>query len=321
MEKRIISDYSGLEGSLQFGEGLKQGGKTMGGPPADFKPPMADISWVKRKYLDVVYAEESLNQRMDIYLPEEGEGPFPVLFHIHGGGFAIGDKRDDHMDTYLKFLKKGIAVGSIEYRLSGEAIFPAAVLDCREAIRFARKHAGEYQLDPSHIGVIGGSAGGNLSAILGMNIPNGKFPGEEGKEFSGDCNVNVAVDQFGPISFQVMDEQAIENKVSFADHNEPTSAESSYMGGALPELDEEYVAKASPITYINPNMSPLLVQHGQMDRLVPYQQSEMFVDAVRKKLPDAVIEFTTLPTADHEDKQFGAEENMELLWEFIRKYL
>lgn len=317
MEKRIISDYNELEGSLQFGEGLKPGKKPMGGPPVDFKPPMADISWVKRKYLDVIYAEESPNQRLDIYLPEEGEGPFPVMFHIHGGGFAIGDKRDDHMDTYLKFLKKGIAVGSIEYRLSGEAIFPAAVLDCREAIRFVREHAEEYQLDPSHIGVIGGSAGGNLSAILGMNIPNGEFPGEEGRTFTGDCHVNVAIDQFGPISFQVMDVQAKENKVSFADHNEPTSAESSYMGGALPRLDKAYVAKASPITYINPSMAPLLVQHGQMDRLVPYQQSEMLVNAVREKLPGAVIEFTTLPTADHEDKQYGSEENISRCLSFV----
>lgn len=285
------------------------------------KLPMADIGWVKRKYLDVVYAGESPNQRMDIYLPEEGDGPFPVMFHIHGGGFAIGDKRDDHMDTYLRFLKKGIAVGSIEYRLSGEAIFPAAVLDCREAIRFARAHAEEYRLDGAHIGVIGGSAGGNLSAILGMNLPNGAFPGEENREFTGDCHVNVAIDQFGPVAFDVMDEQAKSNQVSFVNHNEPDSAESSYLGGALPTLERAYVAQASPITYINPNMAPLLVQHGQADRLVPCQQSEMLVAAIREKQPEAVVEFTTLPTADHEDKQFGSEENMELLWNFIRRYL
>lgn len=102
--------------------------------------------------------------------------------------------------------------------------------------------------------------------------------------------MNVAIDQFGPISFLVMDEQAKENK-------------------------------AGPITYINENMAPLLVQHGMADRLVPYQQSEMFVKAVREKLPDAVVEFTSFPTADHEDKQYGTEENIELLWKFIRKYL
>lgn len=288
----------------------------------NFEPSMADISWISRKYLDVVYAEESPSQRMDIYLPEDGDGPFPVMFHIHGGGFAVGDKRDDHMNTYLWFLRKGIAVGSIEYRLSREAVFPAAVLDCRAAIRFIRKHAGEYQLNPSRIGVIGGSAGGNLSAILGMNIPNGAFPGEEGRVLTGSCHVKVAIDQFGPVAFQVMDEQAQENGISFlADHSKAASPESKYMGGALSGLDEAYVAKANPITYINPAMAPMLVQHGRMDRMVPYQQSELLVNAIREKAPGAVVEFTTLPTADHDDPQYGSDENMELLWQFISKYL
>lgn len=320
-EKESISDYGKLKGSLQFEKPGRDREKGAGGPPVDFRPPMADIRWVKRKYLDVAYASESPKQCMDIYLPEEGDGPFPVLFHIHGGGFAIGDKRDDHMDTYLKFLKKGIAVGSIEYRLSGEAIFPAAVLDCREAIRFARTHAADYQLDPEHFGVIGGSAGGNLSAILGMNIPNGEFPGEKGKVFDQNCHVNVAVDQFGPIDFKVMDDQTRGNKISFADHDLPTSAESSYLGGPIQKLEDGYVAKANPITYINPDMAPLLVQHGMMDRLVPYQQSELLVRAVREKQPEAVVEFTTLPTADHEDIQYTTEENLELIWQFVRKYL
>lgn len=287
----------------------------------DFKPPMADIGWVKRKYLDIVYAEESPNQRLDIYLPEDGEEAFPVMFHIHGGGFAIGDKRDDHMDTYLKLLKKGIAVGSIEYRLSGEAIFPAAVLDCRAAIRFVRERAGEYQLDPHHIGVIGGSAGGNLSAMLGMNVPNGEFPGEEGRAFRADCHVNVAVDQFGPVAFEVMDAQARENGVSLANHNEPSSPESRYLGGTLSDLEEAYVAEASPITYISPSMAPLLVQHGVVDRLVPYQQSVLFVSKIKEKNPSAVVEFTTLQAAGHDDLQFGTDENLELIWEFISKYL
>ena len=326
MAKEVIDDYGKLQGSLQFGDTASEnadgkGGPGAGGPPAGFKAPMADISWVKRKYLDVPYDTESKNQTLDIFLPEEGDGPFPVLFHIHGGGFGLGDKRDDHMDTYLKLLKKGIAIGSIEYRLSGEAKFPAAVLDCRMAIRFIKEHGAEYELDTEHIGVIGGSAGGNLSAILGMNIPNGEFMGEEGKTYTQDCYVKVAVDQFGPIDFAVMDEMARENGVSFVDHDQPSSAESSYMGGPLQELDPEYLAKANPITYISDRMAPMLVQHGCVDRLVPYKQSVILVDAIREKVGEDRVEFTTLPTADHEDKQYGTDENLDLVWNFVKKYL
>ncbi|MCD8018246.1 MAG: alpha/beta hydrolase [Clostridiales bacterium] len=305
-----VLDYDALEGSLKFD-----------GPPTDMEVKMADISWVKRKKLDVVYAEESPNQRLDLYYPEEGEGPFAVLLHIHGGGFGLGDKRDDHMDTYLKFLKKGIVVGSIEYRLSGEALFPAAVLDCREAVRFLRRNAADYELDPDHIGVIGGSAGGNLSAILGMNIPNGEFYGEEGKTFEGSCEVNVAVDQFGPTDFAVMDDMARENGVSFVDHDLATSAESSYMGAPLQEVDPELLAKGNPITYINPKMSPILVQHGLKDRLVPYQQSIILVDAIKEQIGEDRVELTILPEADHEDALYGTDENLKIVWEFVEKYL
>lgn len=221
-----MDDYANLGGSLSFANDGKAGDL----PPIEMK--MADISWIKNKKLDVPYAKESPNQIMDIYYPQEGEGPFAILLHIHGGGFGMWDKRDDHMDIYLKFLEKGIAVGSIEYRLSGEAIFPAAVLDCREAVRFLRKNAEEYNVLPDKIAVIGGSAGGNLSAMLGMNIPNGEFAGEEGKTFDTECNVLFAIDQFGPIDFRNMDAQARANGVSFADHDEVVSAESSYMGGS-----------------------------------------------------------------------------------------
>lgn len=301
------------DGSLQFG--------APGGSTAGFAPKMADISHIKRKVLDVAYDTVSPAQKLDLYFPETGDGPFPLVLHIHGGGFGMGDKRDDHMDTYLKLLDYGLAVGSIEYRLSGEAIFPAAVLDCRQAVRFVRRHAADYSIDPERIGVLGGSAGGNLAAMLGMNIPDGAFPGEEGKTFDGSCAVRFAVDQFGPIDFRHMDDQARANGVSFADHDETSSAESSYMGGALPTLPDEWLAKANPTTYINEGMAPLLVQHGCLDRLVPFAQSVNFVHAICRKLGYGRVDFVPLPTADHEDKQYGEDWNLRYLAQWIEAHL
>lgn len=302
-------DFANLDSSLQFDA------------PAGFTIKLADISWVKRKFLDVPYASQSPNQRLDLYLPEEGEGPFPLVVHIHGGGFGMGDKRDDHMDTYLQGLKHGYAIASVEYRLSGEAIFPAAVLDCREAIRFLRRNAARYSVDPERICALGGSAGGNLSAILGMNIPNGQFPGEEGQRFDGSCAVQACVDQFGPIDFRHMDEQARANGVSFADHDEARSAESSYMGGPLPELSDEWLAKANPTTYIDEAMAPMLVEHGCMDKLVPFAQSVNFVNAIYQKLGPGRVEFFPLPHADHEDKEYSSEWNMKVLWGWLDRHL
>ncbi|MCD7754667.1 MAG: alpha/beta hydrolase fold domain-containing protein [Clostridiales bacterium] len=312
-----VEDYADLDGSLRF-DAPADGA---GGPPAGFQVKMADISWVKRKYLDIPYADQSPAQRLDLYLPEEGEGPFPLVVHLHGGGFGMGDKRDDHMDTYLQGLSHGYAIASVEYRLSSEAIFPAAVLDCREAFRFLRKHAAEYSIDPDRICALGGSAGGNLSAIMGMNIPNGQFPGEEEMTFDTDCTVQACIDQFGPMDFRTMDDQARANGVSFVDHDTPQSAESSYMGGALPTLSDEWLAKANPATYINEKMAPMLVEHGCVDKLVPFMQSVNFVNAIYQKLGQGRVEFVPLPNADHEDKEYSSEWNMNVLWTWLDKTL
>lgn len=111
-EKNPFGDKPPM-GRPPFGDKPPMGMPPMGGPhdgfgpPPGWMPPMADISWVKRKFLDVPYGTESKQQCFDIYLPDEGDGPFPLFVHIHGGGFAFGDKRDDHMDAYLLGIKRG----------------------------------------------------------------------------------------------------------------------------------------------------------------------------------------------------------------------
>lgn len=289
-------------------------------PPTGFQPPMADISWVKRKYLDIPYDTQSPHQCLDLYLPEEGDGPFPLLIHIHGGGFAFGDKRDDHMDAYLKALHRGMAAASLEYRLSGEAVFPAAVLDCRQAVRFLISHADEYKIDTNRIAVIGGSAGGNLAAMLGMNIPNGQFPGEEEKSFSCQPRVQLTIDQFGPMNFASMTEQARANGVSRVPPPDKMP-ESKYLGMPLTEADPEWVAAANPVTYASRNMTSILVQHGTMDRLVPYEQSVEFVQTLREKGLGEKVTFLPLEGADHEDKRFFQEENMDRVFGYIARNL
>lgn len=292
-----------------------------GKPPMDGIPPLVDVSFVKRKFLDVYYGKESKAQVLDIYLPDEGDGPFPLLIHIHGGGFAMGDKRDGHVKKLLDAIKKGYAFASIEYRLSSEALFPAAVLDVRECIRFLKKNSSKFHIDPTRIGTIGGSAGGNLSAFLAMNIPNNEFIGEKDKVFDETPTIKMAIDWFGPTNFKIMDEQALKNGISFTDHNESYSAESCYMGKPLNEVDEEWIEKANPISYISNNMCPLLIEHGTHDKLVPFGQSIILNDAIVKKIGYGHVFFQPLENADHEDKAFESDENMDLVWEFIKEKL
>ena len=288
----------------------------MGPPPEGFKPPIADLSGVRRMELDIPYAGDSPAQRLDMFWPETGEGPFTTLVYVHGGGFALGDKRDSHLNGYLPCLARGFALAAVEYRLSGEAAFPAAVLDCRSAVRFLIANAARLRVDPERLCAIGGSAGGNLAAMLGMNIP--VFPGE-GDVRGPQPVVQAAVDQFGPMDFRAMDAQARANGVSFDDHDGPDSPESKYLGAPVQQADN--AAQADPLTYAGPAMCPMLVQHGTADRLVPFAQSEAFVEGLRAKGLGERVTFTPLPGADHEGPAFFAPENTALVLDFIEAQL
>ena len=287
-----------------------------------FEPPMADISWVRRKFLDIPYGEGKA-QVLDIYLPDEGDGPFPLVLHIHGGGFAFGDKRDDHMNAYLPGIREGFAVASVEYRLSGEAKFPAAVLDCREAVRFLKENAGEYRIDPKRIGVIGGSAGGNLAAMLAMNIPNGDFYQEDaGAVRKEQPSVKAAISQFGPMHFSTMRRQAEENGLSEVSPDPEKMPEAAYLGVPIDLEHEGQIQKANPAAYASAYMCPILVQHGTKDHLVPFAQSEEFVNAVRSKITDpAKVTYTPIQGADHEDARFFSEPNMSFVWDYLKQHL
>lgn len=154
--------------------------------------------------------------------------------------------------------------------------------------------------------------------MLGMNAPNGQFLGEEGRtDLQTQPTVALAIDQFGPMNFATMDVQAKENGFSLANHGEAMSPESKYIGCALPEAEAGLIAQANPATYISPAMTKILVQHGTHDRLVPYAQSVEFVGEIEKKMGEDRVTFVPLDGADHEDKRFFAEKNMDLVFAFI----
>ncbi len=299
--------------------------KSQYSPPMKERTPdpgadVAETNKADKQDLDIRYGVVSDAQKMDLYLPKAEGRPFPVLMYIHGGGFMMGDKRDHHLTPYLKALDYGIAVASIEYRLSGEAKFPAAVLDCRAALAYLGDHETEYGIDTGRIAAIGGSAGGNLAMMLGMNIPAGQFTGEN----DGNAKlpaVRVVVDQFGPMNFLTMDTQANANGVSFVEHDREDSPESRYIGAPIQTVEKENVQAANPLTYAGSAMCPVLVQHGTRDRLVPYEQSVEFVTELCQRAPQKEIKFMPIEGADHDDPLFFTEENMKLVLDFIRDHL
>jgi acetyl esterase/lipase len=210
-------------------------------------------------------------QRLDLYLPADARKP-PLIIMIHGGAFKSGSKDGQNP---VPFLTQGYAVAALNYRLSGHAIFPAQIEDCKAAVRWLRAHAGEYGYDPDRFGAWGGSAGGHLVTMLGTTGSTTKF--DVGENLSVSSRVQAVADNFGPTDFLQMDAHRLPSGMV---HNAPDSPESELIGGNLQDNPEK-ARNANPITYLTRDCQPFLVIHGDSDPLVPHNQSELLVAALQ----------------------------------------
>jgi acetyl esterase/lipase len=288
--------------------------------PGAFVMLPADVSHIRRKWLDVPYATVSPAQKLDVFLPAVGEGPFPVVVHLHGGAFAMGDKRDAHLQAWLTGVQRGYAVVSVNYRLSGEAIFPAGIQDVKAAIRWLRANAAAYHLDGDRIAACGGSSGGNYAAMICLSADVPELEDRSLGNPDTPCHVQAGVDLFGPMDFLRMDDQLLAAGLGPADHQRPDSPESRYLGAPIASVPD-LVRRANPITYIHPDMPPILIQHGRMDHLVPVGQSIMFAEALNRGVGRERFEFDILETADHADPLFETPANLARIFAFLDKHL
>jgi acetyl esterase/lipase len=263
---------------------------------------------------NIPYVENgSRAQVLDLYLPAEAsDKPLPLVIWIHGGAWLAGSKSNPPV---LYLVNKGFAVASIQYRFSGEAIWPAQAYDCKAAIRFLRANAGKYNLDADHFGVGGDSAGGHLAAFVGTSGDVKDVEGDLGNP-GVSSRVQAVVDWFGPVDLTLMGAQS--GPDSMLQHDAPNSPESQLLGGPVQER-KDMARTANPITYIDKKNPPFLIMHGDVDQLVPHAQSVMLA----KALIDAGVEVTmkTIPGAAHEDPKFHSPENQRLMLDFFTEKL
>ena len=215
--------------------------------------------------LDIPYADsDNPRQRLDLYLPKNpNSNKLPVIVFFHGGGWMKGDKSKE-AGRLMPFLRTGQYAGvSADYRLSGEAQWPAQIHDCKAAIRWLRANASKYGLDADHIGVWGISAGAHLVLMLGVSGDVPELEGEIGP-YKGVSSKVAAVENF----FGVADLLAIIGQPGHIDSTRSDDPVAKLIGGGLHENPEKAKA-ASPITYVTANDPPVLTVHGTKDRTVP----------------------------------------------------
>lgn len=279
-----------------------------------------DVSDIKNKVLDIPYANLSEAQKLDIYLPDQLYGSVPVIVSIHGGAFMMGDKRDGQIIPMLEGLKRGYAVVGVNYRMSGEAKFPANIHDIKAAIRWIRANAAKYHLNPDKIAVWGGSAGGNLSALAGTSGGVEELEDLALGNETFSSKVQAVVDWFGPTNFLKMDEQLRKTGNGIPDHSNADSPESKVLGAKITEIPRS-VKKANPETYITGDDPAFLIQHGTKDGTVPTQQSEEFYDKLIKVLGAEKVTITLFQGEGHGGPQFEDPKNIDFVFRFLDKQL
>lgn len=212
--------------------------------------------------------------RMDLHLPPAG--PAPAVIFIHGGAWLFGDRdgvgpmyMQDRPDTFTDLAQRGFAVASVDYRMAGEAVFPAQVHDIAAAHRFLVARAGEVGIDPARIAVWGESAGGHLAMLLAF--------GQHDREALGSAGAAVSC----PPLAALVDWYGVSDlRVPMGDFPLPgPSPEERLVGGSLVD-NAALVSAASPIDHVTAGAPPTLVVHGTGDSLVPVEGSRALVSAL-----------------------------------------
>lgn len=304
----------------------------------------ADTGSVNRKYLDISYAPDTITdfvskyepqckpepagsrRTLDIYLPNEGEGPYPVIIDIFGGGWCYGHKSSHKLEPALNLLKRGFAVVSINYSLSYQQPFPTQIYEVKAAIRFIRKYAAKYHLDGDRIALLGESAGAHLAAVTACSSASSQLvdPSWPNMDVSDEVQAVIAV--YCPVHFGLMKElfaveqQAWDLDTVIGEYGEEDSMESLLLGGA-PKDKPEMVTMANPCTYINEKCPPFLFLHGDQDQVEPVVGAMMFAARIMAATTLDNVQFQIVKGAHHNIHDFEEEWIYDVEAAFLNKKL
>ena len=257
-------------------------------------------------------------QELDVYYPDDGPGPFPLIFYVHGGGWILGGRRDGSIICILSgALERGFAVASVDYRLAPGTRFPENLYDIKTAVRWARANAEEYRFDPDRFGVIGDSAGGYFALMLAATALN---PALEGAQYGWEgvsSAVQAAVDLYGPVDMErdwsEYFAQSGVKRMPLKIKGHPTMEEFEFYATSAPGL----APLVCPHRYVHPDMPPVLIMHGEQDGVVPCQHSVLMAERIRAVCGEGRAKLLLYPERVHSDRDFTAPESAALAADFF----
>jgi acetyl esterase/lipase len=244
--------------------------------------------------------------QLNLARPKKGEGPFPAIVCIHGGGFRAGN-REGYDAQCIRLAQNGYVALTVTYRLAPKYPFPAAIHDVKTTVRWTRANAAKYKIDPERVGVMGGSAGGHLAQFLGVTGDVKEFEGDGGN--SGQSSkVACVVNFYGPSDFTK----------SYGKSVDAAEVLPLFLGGNLETARKQHL-RASPLYWVTPDAAPTLCIHGTDDKYVAHEQTVWIVDKLKAAGVEA--ELLTLEGAGHGFKGKDAETAEKAMIEFFDKQL
>jgi acetyl esterase/lipase len=252
--------------------------------------------------------------QLNLQRPTTGEGPFPAIVFIHGGGWA-GGSRLGYLGQINEATKRGYVALTISYRLTqpdpktkvARHPFPTQIHDCKAAIRWLKQHAQEYNVDPNRIGVTGGSAGGHLSLLIGLTDDKAGLEGDGGDP-NISTRVQAVVNVFGPTDMVACCKTSPGAKPIIE----------SFLGGTADEVPEAYKV-SSPVTYVSADDPPVLTLHGDKDTLVPPEQAKILDEKLKAAGGQHTLRI--IEGAGHGFGGPAAELANKATWDFFAEHL
>jgi len=275
-----------------------------------------DTSNIRRKFIDCPYGDAP-NQVLDVYVPDKGNGPFPIVFFAHGGAWSIGSKSDAQLLPFIDGINRGYAIISMNYRLVPEIRYPENLFDIKTALRWAAKKAEEYMLDPSRVALCGASAGAHLSLMAAFTQGQVVFDNDAD---APSCRVLAVVEQFGPTDLAKIHVHFDESGFPRAQVPGEFSPQDALIGVRM-EVVPNFMRFVNPLDNVHPNIPPVLIQHGIHDPVIPYQQATELHDKIISVAGVGMAELDLYETFLHADPGYASAESVDRIFEFLDKHL
>ena len=279
----------------------------------------ADYSLYSCTYFsEVPYAKkDGYSLHLNIFQPrllEDEQRTFPIILFVQGSGW----KKQNLINELVQlssFARRGYVIAIVEYRPSDVISFPGQVCDTKTAIRYMRDHAAEYNGNPDQMILWGDSSGGHTALMTTVTLNDPKYQ-DDSSDISDSLSLKACIDYYAPTDVSRMCEQP-----GIMDHISADSPEGLMIGGENVLLRPDLGANTIPMNYIHAEkeIPPILIFHGNKDRIVPFQQSVLLYEKLKAEKKEAI--FYQIQNADHGGAPFWSTQVLDLVDEFIRIHL